>query len=80
VNAVPMPPPVLLRRASIITKKGARPWVADAVAAVIRDHYEASVAPAIARLVPWVRDTLYTVKTGDFGKPVRHAAVRFAAV
>ena len=80
VNAVPMLPPVLLRRASIITKKGARPWVADAVAGVIRDHYEASVAPAIARLVPWVRDSLYTVKTGDFGKPVRHAAVRFAAV
>ena len=74
VNAVPMLPPVLLRRASIITKKGARPWVADAVAGVIRDHYEASVAPA------WVRDSLYTVKTGDFGKPVRHAAVRFAAV
>lgn len=80
VNAVPMLPPVLLRRASIITKKGARPWVADAVAGVIRDHYEASVAPAIARLVPWVRDSLYTVKTGDFGKPARHAAVRFAAV
>lgn len=52
VNAVPMLPPVLLRRASIITKKGARPWVADAVAGVIRDHYEASVAPAIARRFP----------------------------